>query len=567
MESAKEIVRSKLLIQDIIGSYVSLVPVGNHFKACCPFHHEKTPSFNINTERQMFYCFGCKKGGDVFTFIQEIEHVDFKDALKMLAERAGVNLMQSKELAEEALHKKKMYDIHEYATRYYQVILSKNNRILEYLIDRGITRESIKKWRIGFAPDGFQNIVPTLRTKKFSDNELVSSGIAVRNEKGNVYERFRGRIMFPITDQSGKVIAFSGRVAPGTKESEREGVGKYINSPETDLYHKSKALFGWSYAKNATAKVKKIILVEGQFDAILVHQSGYEYVVALSGTASTVSHIEQLARFADEFIIATDNDYAGIQSAKKIAEAAYTFEKSISIIPLPEGKDPADVIRGNPDEWNQMVESRKDFIEFYITTQQNKEIKEKIQSVQNFLFPVIALIQNDIYRDAQLQKIASILAISFEGVRNEFQKFIRNLKIPPETIIIEQGKSNESSVFDPVTIQLKDLVFLYRYQADAKNWFDRNLESLHYIQNHFDILTESDIPYYLVRYKNIDTETLEKKLESLWNHLQIALVDNQIRMLTMQLKEKKTVEDISVIQKEIIQLTQKKEMLNSVLLD
>ena len=156
MESAKEIVRSKLLIQDIIGSYVSLVPVGNHFKACCPFHHEKTPSFNINTERQMFYCFGCKKGGDIFTFVQEIEHVDFKEALKILAERAGVDLMQSKELAEEALRKKKMYDIHEYATRYYQVILSKNNHILEYLIDRGITRESIKKWRIGFAPDGFQ---------------------------------------------------------------------------------------------------------------------------------------------------------------------------------------------------------------------------------------------------------------------------------------------------------------------------------------------------------------------------------------------------------------------------
>ncbi len=567
MESAKEIVRSKLLIQDVIGSYVGLIPVGHHFKACCPFHHEKTPSFNINTERQMFYCFGCKKGGDIFTFIQEIEHVDFKEALKMLAERAGVDLMQSKELVQDAKQKKKLYDIHEYTTRYYQVILSKNNEIIQYLLDRGITRESIKKWRIGFAPDGFQNIVPTLRTKNFSDTDLIASGIAIRNEKGNVYERFRGRIMFPITDQSGKVIGFSGRIAPHTKESQREAVGKYINSPETDLYHKSKALFGWSHAKSATAKERKIILVEGQFDAVLVHQSGYEYVVALSGTASTGYHIEQLSRFADEFIIATDNDYAGIQSAKKIAESAYAFEKSISIIILPEGKDPADVIKNNRDDWVNLFDNRKDFIEFYITTQKNKDIKEKIQSVQNFLFPIIALIQNDIYRDAQLQKIAHILLISFDGVRAEFQKFFNNRKMVNEHGVVSDGVVNEKSITDSVTLQLKDLVFLYQYQENAKEWFDRNQESLQYITNRLMILTESDIPYYLVRYKNIDKETVEKKLDSLWSHLQIALIDNQIKMLTMQLKEKTSVEDISIMQKEIMQLTQEKEKISSFLLD
>lgn len=567
MESTKEIIRSKLLIQDIIGSYVSLVPAGNHFKACCPFHHEKTPSFNINTERQMFYCFGCKKGGDIFTFIQEIEHVDFKEALKMLAERAGVDLLQSKEMLEDVKKKKKLYDIHEYATRYYQVILSKNQEVIQYLTDRGITIDSIKKWRIGFAPDGFQNLLPVLRKKGFSEEELLQSGLAIKNEKGNVYERFRGRVMFPVTDSSGKVIAFSGRVAPNTKESAREGVGKYINSPETDLYHKSKALFGWSYGKNATAKSQRIILVEGQFDALLVHQSGYEYVVALSGTASTAHHIEQLSRFADEFIIATDNDHAGVQSAKKIAESAYPFEKKVSIISLPEGKDPADILRTDKNEWGTLFENRKDFIEFYIGTRQDKEIKEKIQSVQNFLFPIIYLIPNDIYRDSELQKISRILSISFEGVRTEFQKFLKTFSESSNSLQKNNLSQNDGKIIDPIFVQLKDLVFLSIYREDTKEWFAKNQEAFNEVQKNQEIISEEDIPYYLVRYKAISSEEIEKKLNFLWNKLQVVMVDNQIRMLTMQVREKKSVDDISLLQKEIIQLTQKKEEFSRFLLD
>jgi DNA primase len=332
MDSIKDLVRDKMRIEDVIGTYVTLVPFGRNYKACCPFHQEKTPSFNINTEKQMFYCFGCKKGGDVFSFIQEIERLDFRESLKFLAEKAGIDMNQSKELSLEMRQKKALLQIHEYATRFYQILLTQHPTVLEYLKKRGLLSETIKTWRIGYAPDGFQQLVNVLRSKGFSDSDLIASGLVGKSDRG-LYDRFRGRIMFPITDNQGKIIAFSGRVMPGTQEASRD-TGKYINSPETIIYHKSSALFGFSQAKKSIADQKSVLIVEGQFDTILLHQSGYTNTIALSGTACTEKHMEQLRRFADELVIATDNDRAGIQSAYKIAELGYQFDCDVSVVQL-----------------------------------------------------------------------------------------------------------------------------------------------------------------------------------------------------------------------------------------
>lgn len=564
MESVKESIKQQLRIEQIIGSYVTLVPLGNNFKACCPFHHEKTPSFNINTDKQMFYCFGCKKGGDIFSFVQEIEKVDFRESLKILAEKAGISLQNNPEMTRELQQKKVLYEIHEYANRFYQICLSKDGQVIKYLLDRGITKETIKKWRIGFVPDGFSHLVSVLKRKGFSDQDLIASGLVIKGDKG-VYDRFRGRIMFPITDHSGKVIGFSARIMPGTKESERDNVGKYINSPETILYHKSKILFGFSFAKQSLSEKKSVILVEGQFDAILVSQQGFENVVAISGTAGTEQHIEQLARFVTEIIIATDSDYAGLQSAKKIAEFAYQFDRDVSIIEIPKNADPADIIRNNPEGWNQLVEQRKDFIQFYIDhTQDEESQKKRIQSIQEYLFPLIAKLPNAMYQDAQLQKIAYALSVSSESIRLEFNKILNQQSFIQETKTTQVIE--KKPVKDVFLYSLQEMKRVHHYCNEAKFWFEKNPETVDLIQEIILDDGESFLAEQLIRYSGFDQGVWEKYLDSLWIGIQQIQIDRELQELRKQISSQYEVENIQELQQKLLQLRTKREELTRRLL-
>ncbi len=559
MESIKEAIRQQLKIEEVIGSYVTLTPFGLNFKACCPFHHEKTPSFQINTDKQMFYCFGCKKGGDIFTFIQEIEHVDFKESLKILGEKAGMSNNYSPELAREFTQKKNLFLIHEYANRFYQILLTNNEKVVTYLLDRGLTRETIKKWRIGYIPDGFSQLGNILKNKGFSQKDLIDSGLIVQGEKGT-YDRFRGRIMFPITDNSGKVVGFSGRLMLGTKESERQGVGKYINSPETPLYHKSKILFGFSQAKQFLSEKKSVIIVEGQFDAILVSQSGYPNVIAISGTAGTEYHIEQLSRFVTEIIIATDSDQAGIQSAKKIAEIAYQFDQDVFVITLPKNSDPADIIQKDLELWNRLVVQKKDFIQFVIDSDaEEKSSKEKIATVHNYLFPVIIKNPNEMYRDMQLQKIAVSLKISLESIRLEFQKFttqeiVIQKKEEPEII----QKKNKELYF----LQLQELHSIYIRCKNAQTWFQNHEEVVQFIKENPQEKLENEDIEQIMLYDEFDTDTLQKKLDMLWIQIQQSTIDREVAQLRKSIRELSDEVATKKLQERLLYLRTKKEELN-----
>lgn len=562
MDSVKDLVRDKLRIEDVIGTYVTLVPFGRNYKACCPFHHEKTPSFNINTEKQMFYCFGCKKGGDIFSFIQEIEHVDFKEALKLLADKAGIDMHQSKELSQEMRQKKSLIQIHEYAARFYQLLLLKYPSVIEYLKKRGLTPETIKTWRIGYAPDGFGQLVQVLRKKGFSDNDLIASGLIGKSDRG-LYDRFRGRIMFPITDNQGKIIAFSGRLMPGSQESKRDTVGKYINSPETVIYHKSSALFGFFQAKKTIADTKQCLIVEGQFDVILLHQSGYTNTIALSGTACTEHHMEQIKRFAHELVIATDNDRAGIQSAYKIAELGYQFDCDVSVVVMPEGKDPADMILENADQWKEYLAAKKDYIRFHNDSTAHQSLRERIESVEKNIFPILARVSNNVKRDVYLQAVAETLHVSSDSIRKEFQKFLQgysNQITPFDTAKVVATKTALS--YDPLLIQLQELSSIYEsFKSETGFWFQSVPESIALIQEK-NVITPPDIlAEILIRYQNLDSVSWKIRLDTLWLRIQQVLLDTKMETLRKTINETIDYEIIQKLQTELMQLHVQKESL------
>ena len=566
MNSAKELVREKMHIQDVIGSYITLVPAGKNYKACCPFHIEKTPSFQVNTEKQMFYCFGCKKGGDIFSFVQEIEHCDFKEALKLLADKAGIDIHQSAELAKELQVKKKLIQIHEFATRFYQLCLMQQQAVLDYLISRGIVSSTLKQWRIGYAPDDFQALTNVLLKKGFTEQELILSGLVGKSERG-LYDRFRGRIMFPITDSQGVIVAFSGRIMPGTRDAIRGESGKYINSPETTIYHKSSVLFGFSFAKKTISELHKVTIVEGQFDALLLHQSGHVSTVALSGTAATDRHMEQIARFAQEIIIATDGDRAGIASAHKIAMLGYRFNLDVSLVILPEGKDPADIIAKDPTDWNTLIQHKKDYITFHgeITAQQT--LRERIISVETHLFPLLAEMQNNVHRDAKLQSIANQLQVSQESIRAEFQKFIQkysSVQISqfPNTHTHHIVDSLKQETKNSLDTQLDELLIIYNlFQTETKFWFDNHPQVVQMILEYTKSITDQQLAAAPIRYESLDHTSWQIRLDTLWLRIQQIQIDRDIKHLRNNINTVHDEKHVQDLQQQLLSLQSKKESL------
>jgi DNA primase len=558
MDSIKELIRNKLSIQDVVGSYITIIPFGKNYKACCPFHHEKTPSFHITPEKEMFYCFGCKKGGDIFSFIQEIEHVDFRESLKILAEKAGVSLHESAELSQELKVKKNLLLIHEYATRFYQLLLKNNEHVIQYLENRGINRDSIKHWRIGYIPDGFYQLITVLKQKKFSEKDLIESGLGIAGSRG-AHDRFRGRVMFPISDSSGKVVGFSGRLFPGSDESAREGAGKYVNSPETVLYHKSKVLFGFHHAKQSMAEKKSAILVEGQFDCILLHQIGHTNTVAISGTAATQTHIEQLSRFAHEMIIATDNDSAGIQSAHKIAKLAYQFDCEVSLILLPTGKDPADIINENPELWKEYLGNKKDYLAFWSDTSIDQPLRDRLKLLQETIFPSFLGITNQVYRDDKLQRIATMLNVSIESIRSEFEKF---LAVHEKEIVVENNSVIVGTKLTPLTIQSQELYLLHTYfPAETRDWFEKHPDAVSYIQSHTVSMDQSQIAYQLHQYASLDAQIWNIRLETIWMRLQQIIIEHEIDELKQKISQVRDLDLVESMQKQLLDLHVKRESL------
>ncbi|MDP2945861.1 MAG: DNA primase [bacterium] len=357
-------IKEKLNIVDVISGYLRLQKAGVNFKGLCPFHNEKTPSFMVSPSRQSWYCFGsCGEGGDIFTFIEKIEGVEFPEALKILAEKAGIILKyDNPKLRSE---KDKAYEICEKATQFFTASLNNANVILDYLHKRGLKDKTIDEWRLGYAPDSWGSLLLFLGKYGYREPEIEKAGLILRGVK--YHDRFRNRLMFPIFDTNGRVVAFSGRIMNDIMPSKTEKAdsGKYINSPETILYNKRRILYGLDRAKTEIRKADKVILVEGQMDVLLPWQDGIRNIVATSGTALTEDHLLVLKRLTSNLTLAFDMDEAGARATERGDLAAVQSGFNISVVNLLSGKDPADFVKENPGEFSKIVNMAESIMSYY----------------------------------------------------------------------------------------------------------------------------------------------------------------------------------------------------------
>jgi DNA primase len=422
---------------------------GSNLKAKCPFHNEKTASFFISPGRGTYYCFGCAASGDIFTFVEEFEGLDFKGALKLLADRAGVPLEAYTPAMKEAeSEKEKLYRAMEEATQYFENNLKSSTEVLEYLKSRGLTEKSIKDFRIGFAILDWRLLYAHLKTKGFSDLEIEKAGLAKRVEKGlpagrqGYYDRFRGRVMFPIADSSGRIVAFSGRIFVDDGKS-----AKYLNSPETPIFSKNAVLFGIDKAKEAIRKNNFSILVEGQMDLILSHQAGYRNTVATSGTAlsdstvskeNVVSNLGLVRRLSQNIVLGFDADKAGASATIRAGKIALSLGMDVKVVDMPEGVDPADLIsKSGADKWKEAIKNSKHIIEFLLkkalknidsdARKVGKEIKEKI-------LPFVNALESSIEKMHFIKKISEESDIPVGALEEDLKKIEQELKYEKEEI-------------------------------------------------------------------------------------------------------------------------------------
>lgn len=411
-------VKDKLSIVDVVSQYVKLERAGQSMRARCPFHAERTPSFHVSPERGTYHCFGCGVGGDIFTFVQEIEGLDFKGVLKILAEKAGVELVYEKK--ENRDERERLFELLEVATIYYAGKL--DDKAKKYLKERGLEQGTVETFRVGLAGDSWTAASDFFKSKQYSDKEIELAGLAKKSERGTLSDKFRNRIMFPIADSAGRVVGFSGRIFGENASPEAP---KYLNSPETPLFHKSRILYGFDRAKVAIRKHNFAVLVEGQMDLLASHQAGWANTVAVSGTAFTPEHTELLKRMSDNIVLALDADQAGIKAAGKAARAALQGGLNVKVARLPSGLDPADLIlKEGVDVWRKAIKESKDIITFLLDVlfehlpQQDKFRR----AVESIVLPFLADVQSPIEREQYLREIARRLGVSEDAVREAFEK-------------------------------------------------------------------------------------------------------------------------------------------------
>ncbi len=362
-----EEIKSKLAIEQVIGEYISLKQSGMNWKGLCPFHQEKTPSFMVSQDKQIWHCFGCNEGGDVITFVQKYEGMEFREAAQLLAQKAGVVLTgfavpdQSK--------KKQLQDINAAAEEYYVRELKGDSQAAkktrDYLTSRGLTVETMQGWNLGLSPDSWEGLLAFLKEKKYPVVDMVAAGLVISREQ-KYYDRFRRRLMFPITDAQGNVVAFTARTLQYIAYDEEDAQGKYVNSPGTQLYNKSQVLYGFDKAKHAIKRAGYAIIVEGNMDAIMSHQAGVQNVVAVSGTALTPDQLKILKRYTENIILAFDSDSAGSQAVFRGVTLAWENDMNVKVIVLTEGKDPAEIIQKDPALWKEAIRTSIGVVDFYI---------------------------------------------------------------------------------------------------------------------------------------------------------------------------------------------------------
>lgn len=473
-----EQIKERLPIDEVIGSYVKLEKSGKSLKAKCPFHNEKSASFFVSPERGGYYCFGCGAKGDIFSFVEQFEGLDFRGALKVLAERAGIKLVANDRANDE---REKLFEVMEEATKYFENEFAKSEDAQKYVRNRGINEETRKVFRISWAPLGWNNLHNYMRGKGYDDSLLEKAGLIKKKDSSqnigstnSYYDRFRGRIMFPINDSSGRVIAFSGRILVDDGQS-----AKYLNSPDTLLYDKSAVLFGLDKAKTEIRRLNYSILVEGQMDLVMSHQAGIRNTVATSGTAlseegvtkeGAVNNLGLIRRLSPNVIIAFDADSAGRKASMRASVIALSLGMDVKVADIIGGKDPADLVKDNAESWKEVLRKAKPVVEFELMNilKEVTDARKVPRELRERVFPLIASIESSTDRSYFVKMIADRANIDEQAIWEDVRAIEAKLKlneknIPAQATNVASGNKNiydKEGRLDLVERRLFGLLFL-----------------------------------------------------------------------------------------------------------
>ena len=471
MSSPVTQIKERLSIEEVVSTYIKIERSGVNFKARCPFHNEKTPSFFISPGRSSYYCFGCSASGDIFTFVEEFEGLDFKGALKLLANKAGVVLSDFN--PEKESEKEVLYRIMEDTTNFFVCNLSQNTPVINYLKQRGLEEKSITDFRIGFIKNEWRDLYQFLVKKGYKDNEIEKAGLAKKTEKG-MYDRFRGRIIFPIADSSGRIIAFSGRIFEDDGKS-----AKYLNSPETPIFNKSSVLYGLDRAKDSIRKNNFSILVEGQMDLVLSHQAGFKNTVATSGTAlsesvvskeNVVSNLGLLRRLSENIVLAFDADKAGINASERAGKIALSLSMDVKVANIKEGMDPADLIsKEGVEAWREAIRGSKHIIEFLlnrIIKKTNNDTRLVGREVKEKLLPFVNFIDSAIEKAHFIKMISDTAGIAESALLQDLKKVNEDLKVEKEEIEIAKNVNTKLFRQDYIERKLFGIIFWQQKQIE-----------------------------------------------------------------------------------------------------
>ncbi|MBN1325864.1 DNA primase [Candidatus Falkowbacteria bacterium] len=484
LNSQIEEIKSKIDIVDLISEYTALKPAGTNWKARCPFHNERTPSFMVSRDKQIWHCFGCGEGGDIFEFVQKIEGMEFSEALRHLAEKAGVKLKK----VDPAIvsQKTKLLDILKVAAEFFHLSLLKTQEGKigrDYIEKRNLSQKTVSDFKIGYAPDSWDKLLNFLIKKGFKQNEILLSGMVIKNEKGQCYDRFRLRLMFPIFDQHGAVVGFTGRIL---NEEKQDQGGKYVNTPQTTIYNKSLVIYGLDKAKNEIKKKDLAVIVEGNMDVVASHQAGITNVVASSGTALTQEQLKLLKRYTNNIALSFDADLAGQAAAERGIDAALALGFNIKIIQLPKEingksiKDPDDCIKQGQEFWQKAIDSAISIMDFYfdkVFLKYNKDNPEQRKEIANKLFKQIAKLPDLVERDFYLTKLAQKLDVPENILREAFHPFNDS----------KQKNTNEETLFNKKKIDRE--IMLARQLVAIILKYPQNLD---YVISHLEVETLPD---------------------------------------------------------------------------
>ncbi|MFA5770700.1 MAG: DNA primase [Patescibacteria group bacterium] len=474
MENQIEEIKRKIDIVEFIGNFITLKKAGRNFKAVCPFHQEKSPSFVISPERGIWHCFGaCGEGGDVIKFLMKWENITFIESLKELAKKTGVTLKLNKISFEDKIWQKKerYIGMNQLASEFFHYILNRTDfgkKASEYLKTRLLNQSIIDKFELGYSPSSWDSLKLFLKKKKYEEEEMMENGLLVKSERGSYYDRFRGRLMFPLKDSRNNVLGFSGRILEG---SEKEA--KYVNTPETPIYHKRECLFGINLALEEIKKQKNVYIVEGELDMITPYQHGYSNFVAVKGTALTYEQLKLLKRYTDKITLMMDADVAGIESIKRGIDEAEKFDFEIRVVVIDFAKDPDEALKKDPDKFKKLITKPVPIYDFLIEAAQKRYPEESAfakKKIGEEVIPMIEKISNPIVRTFYVKKLAGILEVSENTVEN----LVRQLKIKKRQLSINKIKYSKP-VEDSRELTINKYVMSIVFQSEDPNTIYHNV--------------------------------------------------------------------------------------------